>query len=453
MKKKKAARLLALALTGMMVLSGCGGTGGSGSDAGNSSQPAADTTTDTGAKADTDTASDGGETAGDTAASGEKTVINFYYWDEGQKGGMDELISLFEASQDEVVVESTIVPWGEYWTKLQTALPTGTGPDVFWMNMYAPDYINAGLLLDLSEGLKSAGFDESKYPAAVLEMYTKDSKIYGVPKDYDETAIYYNKAIFDEMEVEYPQPGWTWDDLLEKAQALTNENHYGFASRSSGNSGYQNFVFQNGGSFLDENQMPLVNGPEVAEALQFMHDLMYKYKVSPTGSEQLEFQPTDMFISGQVAMITDGSWMLTQYNEAMGADCQLAELPIQKCQGATTHGLAYSVAANSSNKEAALKFVAFAATKEAQEVTAQAAIPAYEGASEIWKTLYPDQDVQILLDSVDYASPNPYYANNNSETAQIFTDMIATIWVDENADIQAMLDEAQAKMTETASKE
>lgn len=170
-------------------------------------------------------------------------------------------------------------------------------------------------------------------------------------------------------------------------------------------------------------------------------------------ANSLSSSPQTCLFPDQVAMITDGSWMLTQYNEAMGADCQLAELPIQKCQGATTHGLAYSVAANSSNKEAALKFVAFAATKEAQEVTAQAAIPAYEGASEIWKTLYPDQDVQILLDSVDYASPNPYYANNNSETAQIFTDMIATIWVDENADIQAMLDEAQAKMTETASKE
>lgn len=454
MKKKKAAKLLGLALAGMMALSGCGG-GGADSQAGNtsqaedSSQSQADTA-DTGTE--TDTASDG-EEAADKTASGEKTVINFYYWDEGQKGGMDELISLFEASQDEVVVESTIVPWGEYWTKLQTALPTGTGPDVFWMNMYAPDYINAGLLLDLSEDLKSSGFDETKYPAAVLEMYQKDNKLYGVPKDYDGTAIYYNKAIFDEMNVEYPQPGWTWDDLLEKAQALTNESHYGFVSRPDGNSGYQNFVFQNGGSFMDENHMPRVNSPEIAESLQFLHDMMYKYKVSPTGSEQLEFQPLDMFLSGQVAMITDGSWDLVRCVEALGADCQIAELPVKACQGATTHGLAYSVAANSSNKEAALKFVEFAATKEAQEVTAKAAIPAYEGASETWKELYPDQDVQILLDSVDYASPNPYYANNHSETAQIFTDMISTIWVDENADIQAMLDEAQTKMTETANKE
>lgn len=454
MKKKKVMKLLSLVLASMMVLSGCGGGGANSqtdvsSQTENSSQSQTDST-DTESEAD---AAANGETAANQTASGEKTVINFYYWDEGQKGGMDELISLFEASQDEVVVESTIVPWGEYWTKLQTALPTGTGPDVFWMNINAPEYINSGLLLDLTEDLKSYGFDETKYPVAVLDMYKMDGKIYGVPKDYDGTAIYYNKAIFDEMNVEYPKAGWTWDDLLATAQALTNESHYGFVSRPDGNSGYQNFVFQNNGSFMDENRMPKVNGPEVTEALQFMHDMMYKYKVSPTGSEQLEFQPVDMFLSGQVAMITDGSWDLVRCVEALGADCQIAELPVKACQGATTHGLAYCVAANSSNTDAALKFVEFASTKEAQEVTAKAAIPAYEGASETWKELYPDQDVQILLDSVDYASPNPHYANNPSETAQIFTDTISAIWVDENADIQAMLDEAQAKMTETANKE
>ena len=57
---------------------------------------------------------------------------------------------MFEASQDNIIVEPTIVPWGEYWTKLQTALPTGTGPDVFWMNIGAPDYIEPGLLLDMT---------------------------------------------------------------------------------------------------------------------------------------------------------------------------------------------------------------------------------------------------------------------------------------------------------------
>lgn len=124
----------------------------------------------------------------------------------------------------------------------------------------------------------------------------------------------------------------------------------------------------------------------------------------------MEFGYSDMFISGQTAMITDGSWNVNKYAEALGADFQIAELPQHVSRGATTHGLAYVIAANSSNTDAAWEFVKFAATKEAQEVTAKSAIPAYEGAADVWKTLYPDQNVEILLESVSYASPNPRYA-------------------------------------------
>ena len=431
--KRNWIKLLALALVCLMMAAGC-------------STPASSPASTGGAE--------GGESAAaepegeEEPADGAQIVINFYYWDEAQRDGMEALIQLFEESQSSITVEPTIVPWNEYWTKLQTALPTGTGPDVFWMNVNAREYIAPGLLLDLTDRIEEAGIDMSKYPEAVTDYYVQDGKIYGIPKDYDGTGLYYNKAIFDEMGVAYPEPGWTWDDLLATAQALTNETHYGIVANPDGNSGYQNYVYQNGGSFNDENGMPTVNSAPVVEAIQFLHDLMYEYKVSPTGAEQLEFGYSDMFISGQTAMITDGSWNVGKYEEAMGADFQIAELPQHTTQGATTHGLAYVIASNSSNIEAAWEFVKFASTKEAQEATAAGAIPAYEGAAEVWKEMYPDQDVQILLDSVSYASPNPIYAANRSEASQVLTDTISTIWQDENADIQALLDEAQAKMVE-----
>ena len=438
--KRKWKKWAALLIAGAMIFSGCGQSGAgeqSISEEASSAEPVS---------------AESGEQEADNSG-GAKTVINFYYWDEAQKEGMDELISLFEASQDNIIVESTIVPFGEYFTKLQTALPTGTGPDVFWMNISAPDYIEPGLLLDLTDKIEEAGIDMSSFPEAVTGMYEMDDRIYGIPKDYDGMAIYYNKAIFDEMGVEYPAADWTWDDMLATAQALTNETHYGIVANPDANTGYQNYVFQNGGTLLDENKMPTVNTEPVVEAIQFLHDLMYEYQVSPTGAEQLEFGYSDMFISGQTAMITDGSWNVNKYVEAMGDDFQIAELPQNVTKGATTHGVAYVIAANSSNTDAAWEFVKFAATKEAQEATAKSAIPAFEGASEVWKTLYPNQDVQILLDSVEYASPNPRYAENSTEAAQIFTDTISAIWLDENADIQAMLDEAQAKMLETINEE
>ena len=64
MKKKKVAKLLALAMAGMMTLSGCGGTGGTDSNTDSASQP------ETGSAANTDS-----ETTSDEADSAEQTLI------------------------------------------------------------------------------------------------------------------------------------------------------------------------------------------------------------------------------------------------------------------------------------------------------------------------------------------------------------------------------------------
>ena len=246
-------KLLAATITGSILLSGCGTESNGNISESKESTPAQETVQ--------------AEKQEEKAKGGNgKTIVNFYYWDEAQKEGMDELINMFEASQDNIIVEPTIVPWGEYWTKLQTALPTGTGPDVFWMNIGAPDYIEPGLLLDMTERIQEAGIDMSKFPEAVTGMYEQDGKIYGIPKDYDGMAVYYNKSIFDEMGVEYPKEGWTWDDLLATAQALTNDTHYGIVANPDSNTGYQNYVYQNGGFMMDENKMPTVNAKPVVEA-------------------------------------------------------------------------------------------------------------------------------------------------------------------------------------------
>ena len=102
MKQRKVRSIFAMVLAGTMILAGCGGSGGTSADSGTGTEKSDDAGTE----------NNSGDTE-KTGGSGEKTVINFYYWDEGQKEGMDELISMFEESQDEVVVESTIVPWGD----------------------------------------------------------------------------------------------------------------------------------------------------------------------------------------------------------------------------------------------------------------------------------------------------------------------------------------------------
>ena len=78
-------------------------------------------------------------------------TINFYYWDDKQSDGVNGIIELFNKENPDIKVVATQIPSGEYWTKLQTSLPTGTGPDVFWMNRNVPDSSRAERVADLTD--------------------------------------------------------------------------------------------------------------------------------------------------------------------------------------------------------------------------------------------------------------------------------------------------------------
>lgn len=42
--------------------------------------------------------------------------------------------------------------------------------------------------------------------------------------DIDTIALWYNKAMFDESGIDYPDETWTWDTLVEAADILTITN-------------------------------------------------------------------------------------------------------------------------------------------------------------------------------------------------------------------------------------
>jgi multiple sugar transport system substrate-binding protein len=94
--------------------------------------------------------------AGDAEKQVDKKVINFWYWDQNGEEVYQQMITEFEAENPEVTVKMSIIPWADYWTKLQMALPTGTGPDIFWLNHpNAVSYLPTGLVMNL-EGEKDS---------------------------------------------------------------------------------------------------------------------------------------------------------------------------------------------------------------------------------------------------------------------------------------------------------
>lgn len=390
--------------------------------------------------------SKGSEAASEGGESGASGSINFYYWDDKQSDGVNAIIEMFEKENPDIKVVATQIPSGEYWTKLQTSLPTGTGPDVFWMNRNVPDYISAELVADLTDKIEEAGIDMSVFPQFARDLYSRDGRIYAIPKDYDGIGLFYNKAIFDEMNVEYPKDGMSWEELLDLAQKTTTENHYGFASVNTGNVCYQNFIYSNQGRIsAADNAGCQVNEAPAVEAIQFLHDMMYKYQVSPTYSEMQEMSANDMFAAGQIAMMTNGSWKLQSFAEALGDDLGICTMPVSKVPAITVHGVGYCISSKTQNMDACWEFVKFCGTPEAQEATADSAIPAYKGCDQVWAEKYAQYDAAKLLEGAYYEGSlgNPWWDKGFTDANTKLTEAMTNIWAEPEADIQGILDQCK----------
>jgi len=355
--------------------------------------------------------------------------ITFMYWDEEQKPGMDTVVAGYTKATG-VQVETTIIPWAQYWTKLQTALPSENGPDVFWLNFsHAVDYYPANLVQEISSYVQRDNVDMSKFPKFLVDMYSYNGKVYGLPKDYDTIALFYNKAIFDAKGVPYPTDNWTTRDLRSAAEKLTDGNIYGFIAAPDTQSMLDSWILSNGGTLISPDRRVLRwNTPEnieaVKEALRYSQD-----GISPTAASLLETDEETLFMGGLAAMYTSGSWSVAPYYEALGSDLGVARFPIFKKPANVIHGLSFNISAKSRNKEEAWGLVKAFSTREAGVAQAKVVLPAYEGASDAWKANFPSLNLQIFIDAAQYADIIPRTTIKAAEQDDIVTTYLDNIYI------------------------
>ena len=387
-------------------------------------------------------------TASASAAELQPCTLTYYYWNEPQKPMIDQTIAEFNKVYPDIKIESTVIPWGEYWTKLQTSLPSGAGPDLFQINApHAVDYIPAGLLLSLQDFIDRDQVDMSLYAEGITALYRFDNKQYAMPKDYDSIALLYNKEMFDAAGLPYPDDTWTWETLRENAQKLTiGDSQYGFAVDSYMQTGLGNFIFQNGGQIFEEgNLKSAINSPQNAETLQYLQDLMYVDKVSPSAAELTETPSYMMFQAEQVAMITFGSWYVDALLETLGDKMGVAPMPSKETRATMLHGIGYAIAANTQYPEEAWAFVNFCAQQEAMTLQASVVLPAYKGMEGAWVEKYTTLNASVFPEAVAYGVPLPVAGKNSAMVEQVMYEALDKVW-NQRASIADALAEAEANM-------
>lgn len=151
----------------------------------------------------------------------EVVTIGFY----GGGNEMDAKVQVFDlvAEKFNVELDYWYVQGADYPTKLTTVLSSGNVPDIMNManDVFYP-YKDCGYLENLKPYMEKDDLLEGVWTDSALAQYTYGDVIYAAPTVTKTFVMAYNKDIFDEAKVAYPEAGWTVEDFMEKAVALTS---------------------------------------------------------------------------------------------------------------------------------------------------------------------------------------------------------------------------------------
>lgn len=269
-----------------------------------------------------------GESKGESKGDGTLTVA---IWDVGQQPGLEEIMADF-TEKTGIKTSLQVIEWDSYWTLLEAGASGGEMPDVFWMHSNeAYRYMSNDILLDLTDKIeKSEVLEMDKFPEDLREMYQFEDKTYAVPKDMDTVAIWYNKDMFDEAQIPYPDGNWTWDEFYEIAEKLTKDDgsQFGFAASTVNEQDtWMNIIYSMGGCVLTDDWKSGFDDPNTIKAMEFVDKCVKN--VMPPAATMSETGTDVLFSSQKVAMISQGSWMVSAFkdNEDIVAHGDVARLP------------------------------------------------------------------------------------------------------------------------------
>ncbi len=318
------------------------------------------------------------EAAPQPAEEEQVTLKWFMRWDQTRVDNVAKpVIAEFEKLYPNIRIELENIGSGsEYYTKLQTMIAGGTPPDIFYPATHvAYAYALKGAILPVQEYIDRDGIDLSQYEQQVLDLYKMDGSVYCLPIDTAALVVFYNKTLFDEAGVPYPEEGWTWDDFLETAKALTKDLDGDGQIDQFGVDQFRNYwpmvVWSNTGRGLfDDIRQPsefLGTEPKVIESIQWVAELTLVHGVMPSDEQRADIG--DLFAAGKAAMQIVGHWRVPRYMAAE-IDFDFAPLPIGDLGQPVNRadGSCFAISAASRYPEEAWEFVKYLAAPGARGV-------------------------------------------------------------------------------------
>lgn len=332
-----------------------------------------------------------------------------------------EIVELFEQKNPDIKVTIDDAPWNDYGRRVQLQMMSSDNPDIW--------FLESGVIMSygamgVAENLKDFVAEKEKAGKYLMLEDTKDSdgNVWGIPHALQPTALAYNKKMFDEAGLAYPDEQWTFEDLIDNARKLTrkdasgNTYQYGFVTDYSITVGYYPWIKGLGGHILDETKSrSLLNSSATKKAIQSWADLAHKEKIFPPYTTyKADKGSSTMFGVGKAAMFFIQYVLADRiHRDFSDIEWDVAPMPIsvtgKRYVPYVANAWVIYKKAKPEVKEAALRWLDFWLSDEAQMILAEQGINipvnkvSFEKAK---KNLPAPASREVFVDYLDEAGAN-----------------------------------------------
>ncbi len=300
--------------------------------------------------------------------SGQANVITIGGYDGATDTAIvSELITKFvtpKLAADGVTVK--YVPTAEFGKTIVNQLSAGTAPDLFYLEDFAAKgLISSGKIMPLNGLVNTKDFIPS-----LNSIFSSGGKQYGIAKDFNTLVLYYNKDLFDQAKVAYPDDNDNWNDFATKSAAVQKalgKGYYGTCFPAE----YSRF----GAFAASTGWKPIISGRTILDAnfkrsFKFYTDLIKSGVAAKPGQVNAGWGG-DCIKGGKVATAFEGGWALgflrdNAPNLKYGTT-RIPKDPVTGKRGNLIYTVAWSVNNGTKNKAAAIKVLNALTSVEAQQ--------------------------------------------------------------------------------------
>ena len=338
---KKVISILLMSMM-LLVMVSCGTTNES-DRANATSDSETDSTQDNNSTESNDTSADEADVNEDGTVNNPESVEvkegNLVFWSlfsGGDGGFMDEMIADYNSTGPKMEVQPIMLVWADYYTKLQTAVAAGKGPDIGVSHVSKlPELVEQGAVVSFDSYLSEIGVNMSDlYTEGSIDSVTFDGEVYGIPLDTHAEIMYFNRDILTEagvaLNAEDKLDIQSADDfiaILDKIKAVIPEGSSALALTNSGDDPYRvwwaTYFQMNGKAILSDDGSQVTLDKEIAmEAAEFVKRLYDEgYILEGIDDHQAFFQ------SGKAGILFGGTWATGAFEKTEGLNFGAQNFP------------------------------------------------------------------------------------------------------------------------------